>query len=461
MWERRSRVRYRRLHCILLFAVLACAPGLAAQEPDTTRIPTGVRLGLIYQTSYRPEVAVRPFDATPETAGVAERVSRIIDRDLDYSDRFEMAEVPPSLSEGAVDYGVWNGLGVVYLVTGAIEPTAGGYRVRVLLHDVVYGRVDQLRAFEVPSPESPDFRMAVHAISDEVVQWIAGEPGAAATRILFVRRRSDGGRDLMIVDSDGENLRRVASTDELMHSPVWSPDGRRVAYAAGPVPHWRIIERDLATGEQREVVGRAGEENLTPAWAPDAERLAFASSTGAGQRLYRVNASQACCLERLSSGPRDDLSPSYSPDGRRLAFNSNRLGQPHIYVMPADGGDAELLSPFVYGEPGFYTSPDWAPSGSLVAFHGRSRGGFQIMVADADGSDATVRQLTEDGGEDPSWAPDARHIVFSGRRSGGLGLYVLDSVTGRIRPLVLGGRYLVPDWSPTLAQASARIVGGR
>jgi TolB protein len=145
-----------------------------------------------------------------------------------------------------------------------------------------------------------------------------------------------------------------------------------------------------------------------------------------------------------------------------MAFNSDRLGQPHIYVMPAGGGDTELISPFVYGEPGYYTSPDWSPTGSLVAFHGRSRGNFQIMVADADAPAALVRQVTADGvSEDPSWAPDGRHVVFSGRRDSGRGLYVIDSSTGRLRSLVLGGDLLVPDWSPTLVRASALALAGR
>lgn len=138
---------------------------------------------------------------------------------------------------------------------------------------------------------------------------------------------------------------------------------------------------------------------------------------------------------------------------------SDRLGQPHIYVMPADGGEAELLSPYTYGEPGYYTSPDWSPETSLVAFHGRSRGQFQIMVADAASPGATVRQLTEEGrSEDPSWAPDGRHVVFRGVRATGEGLYVLDAASGRTRPLVLGGRVRLPDWSPTLLSASALTV---
>ena len=124
--------------------------------------------------------------------------------------------------------------------------------------------------------------------------------------------------------------------------------------------------------------------------------------------------------------------------------------------MAAGGGETDRISPFAYGEPGYYTSPAWAPAGTRVAFHGRSKGEFQIMLADASRPGASVQQITAEGrNEDPSWAPDARHIVFSGVRPGGSGLYVIDVATGRVRPLLSGGRYRVPDWSPWLGGTGA------
>ena len=137
-------------------------------------------------------------------------------------------------------------------------------------------------------------------------------------------------------------------------------------------------------------------------------------------------------------------------------FQSDRLGNPQIFTMDARGGDAILVTAFEVGGAGYYTSPEWSPRGSQVVFHGRSRGGvFQIMVADASRPGAPVQQITSEGrSEDPSWAPDGRHIVFSGVREDGMGLYVIDLVTGRIRPLVTGGRYRMPDWSPVLVTAA-------
>src|SRR5690606_25760997 len=105
----------------------------------------------------------------------------------------------------------WNGLNVVYVLDGAVEPLDDGLLLRLTFHDVVYSRVRQLRAFRLPDASVPDFRMAVHAAADEVVRWATGQPGMAASRIAYVQRNDAGGSDLMVVDSDGENVRRIAS----------------------------------------------------------------------------------------------------------------------------------------------------------------------------------------------------------------------------------------------------------
>jgi TolB protein len=58
--------------------------------------------------------------------------------------------------------------------------------------------------------------------------------------------------------------------------------------------------------------------------------------------------------------------------------------------------------------------------------------------------------------EDPSWGPDGRHLVFASPDRDGGGLFVLDTVTGRVRPLLRGRGFGLPDWSPTLVRADGR-----
>jgi TolB protein len=448
------------VHCLkTLVPIVLLAAMAAPAHAQEDKIPTGVRLGFIYQTAYRPKLALRPVEASGIATVLADSVDAILGRDLDYSDRFDMVGTPADLAQGAVDYKAWNDLGVVYLVTAQLQATATGYSLRLALHDVVYATLKQIQAFQLPPAGGEDFRMALHAAGDQVVAWATGQAGSAASRVVY-RMSGKDGMSLNVVDSDGANAQRIVAVGGMLFSPVWSPDGERMMYVQEHEGQWQLVERDMAAGKTRVVTESHG-LLMTPTYEPDGRHIAYARYDGGGTRIYEYDLAGGCCLKRLTGGPGDDLSPSYSPDGSRLAFNSNRLGAPHIYVMPAAGGDPTLLSPFVYGEAGYYTSPEWSPTSSLVAFHGRSQGVFQVMIADADKPGDTIKQITADGvSEDPSWAPDGRHLVFAGQRDGVQGLYVVDSTTGRVRPLAAGGRYELPEWSPRLMTASALAAGG-
>jgi TolB protein len=462
-WAHRATVAAGRV-LLMAFALAMGLPGavlaprsVAAQDPQQD-LPKGVQLKLVYETRYRDRLAVQPFTGQG-TGQAVEEIHRIIQRDLDYSDRFEMMfDLPERMRQGPPDYGALNSLGMVYLVTGSVEPNEGGYGLRMALHDVVYGSVKEIRLFALPALNAPGFRMAVHAAADEVVRWATGEPGIAATRIVLTRLNRDGRHELLMVDADGENLTSL-HVEESIYSPTWSPDGARIAYGeTNYVDSDRIIERDVTSGRTRTLTER-GLPAQTPSYSPDGGRLAMGLWIDGGMELHDFDVRQYCCLRRLSRNSKIDMHPSYSADGRRVVFQSDRLGNPHIFVMDAQGGSATLITPFESGQSSFYFGPEWSPTSSQIVFSGRSRGVNQVMFANADRPGGAVQQITAEGrSEDPSWAPDGRHIVFSGVRDDGMGLYVIDLVTGRIRPLVTGGRYRMPDWSPVLEQASSLTV---
>lgn len=451
------------IFCLLPFAVPPASP-LAAQQGDP---PPGIRLSGAYDARQRPLLAVRPFTAGDAISETADSVLTILRRDLTYSDRYNMAgAIPATLAAGDVDYTQWNALNVVYLVTGEVMPTARGYDVALVVHDVVYRRKLLEERYAIPAGADPDFRMAVHALSDEVVRRTVNVPGSAASRVAFTRQNLDAGgsHDLLIVDSDGFGVRRIAGFGSQLYSPDWSPDGRRVLYAVNdPNAGWQLIERDVASGSQR-TISPGGDMVLTPAYAPDGNSIALSIWRGDRSEITRYNLAQQCCAERISGQGRNiETGPTFSADGRRLAFISDRLGRNALFVARADGADPMLVSPFVRGQRSDYGSPSWSPTDSRVAFHGHwNRVGnwaFQILVADADRPGGQIEQITTRGeNEDPSWAPDGRHVVYTSVGDGPGGLYVIDVDTKLRRLLVSGGNMRMANWSAPLVRASDLIA---
>lgn len=440
----------------LLLIALLVSPGIAAAQDTTRAGPGDVRVGIQYTPGYLPRLVLPPVMAEEEALGaVAARVDSILRRDLDYSDRFDMMEVPDSVVvDGSVNYGLWDQLEVVYLVTGTVAGGADAPLLRVTLHDVVYGRLEDVQAYRLPAPDEEGFRMAVHRAADDLVEWATGEPGMAATRIAFRRRRADGTSDVFVVDSDGRELRQVTREGTIAYSPAFSPDAGRLMYVIYHDGQPEVHERDFATGESRVVADRPG-LNTTPAYAPDGRKIMVAQSLEGqvGTDIFELGIDPVCCRRRITrSGAGDAVGPSYAPSGDRIAFTGSALGPPQVFVQPIRGDGPSIVSDYVYGEGSQASSPDWSPDGDQIVYHAGRPGAYQIVVSRPDGSNR--RQLTSRGSnEDPSWAPDGRHVVFASDREGYRALWVLDVVTGRIRPLTVNNVDQMPDWSPHVPSA--------
>ncbi|MEN8143683.1 MAG: hypothetical protein ABFS14_01910 [Gemmatimonadota bacterium] len=435
---------FSRIRSGLLAALVV--PILAG--PALAQDPEDVRIGITYTPGFRPGLVMTPVTAGPGLEAMGVAVDSVLRQDLDFSDRFQIIESPEAVPEGPINYGLWNQIGAVWLVTGDLSGTSSAPILRVTLHDVVFGEVKDVRAFSLPSASSPDSRMAVHRSSDEVVRWATGDPGIAATRIVFRRKVADGS-DIFAIDYDGRNLRRLTQENGIVYSPMLSPDGGHLLFVSyrdgGPA----VYERNLATGRTRTIASGGG-LNITPSYSADGSHILLAKTAGQHSEVFEMQRQPLCCSRRLtftSSG--DALNPSQSPDGSRMVVTASPLGLPHIYVMSADGGNPSLISRYVFGERGYAAAPEWSPRGDRIAFHAWIENSFQISTAGPDGSDRRV--LTSRGSnEDPTWAPDGRHLLFASSRGGRNALWVLDTVSGRVRGLTENHVDQMPDWSGSL-----------
>ena len=128
-------------------------------------------------------------------------------------------------------------------------------------------------------------------------------------------------------------------------NPIWSPDGRYVAYDK------------LGAGICRKPANGVGvEELLVPrnklavpkSWSPDGEFIVYAQiNPGTGADLLAIPVTGDRKPFVVVQTPGTDDQGQFSPDGHWLAYTSNESGQSEIYVIPfppSAGGGKWLVS---------------------------------------------------------------------------------------------------------------------
>jgi len=416
----------------LLGAVALMAP-CSVWGQDT--VPTGVRLGLTFSSNGKAGITI---PAVPGANG--DSVRRILARDLDFSDRFNVIELD-SAATGALNYELHARLGAVAVLQASVTPTG---TLHAAVHDVGAKRVIAVMDIALPAPAlSSEWRAVVHAVADSSEWAITGQRGIAGTRIAYMRQNQ-----IWLVDFDGAVARPVSGTENAM-SPAWHPSGSKLAYNLLPVgrDRSRVVVRDLETGPVRTI--SVSDLNQSPVFSPDGRELLLSAGPESTD-LYAVDLVGSQPTRRVTSRRgSSNMSPTVSPDGRRIAFTSDLIGHPEVYIVDADGSGAEPLVTTGFGDRPYRANPDWSPDGRRIAFQSRINDVFQVFASTL--RDRSIQQLTSDGeNESPSWAPDGRHIVLVSSRSGARELWVLDTETFRTRQLTRGTRVGNPAWSPRL-----------
>ena len=120
----------------------------------------------------------------------------------------------------------------------------------------------------------------------------------------------------------------------------------------------------------------------SPIWSPDGRHIAFSSDRGSGAEIYVMD-SDGSNPRRLTYQWAGAFSPAWSPDGRHIAFVSYRDGPSEISVMGSDGSNLRDLTTAYHGPDwwsGWHIS--WSPDGRHIAFSSEHDDTWNIYVMD-------------------------------------------------------------------------------
>ena len=205
------------------------------------------------------------------------------------------------------------------------------------------------------------------------------------------RRLAFAAGPIMVIDADGSNAEAV--TDHTAFFPEWSPDGTRLAYDATegsglPDDSVGVWVLDVATRERRLVLERARDAD----WLSNSTLVlrAYRTEDGiGGDGLWRVDLNGSQPRQLLDVGAWDDRYPSVSPDGRWIAWTALFDRQaPQVWLARSDGSSRRRVLRTAQW-------PNWAPSSDrLVLARGADNQAVVLWTLNLDGSDARLVDLS-------------------------------------------------------------------
>ena len=166
--------------------------------------------------------------------------------------------------------------------------------------------------------------------------------------ILFTR--SFRGYLVFAVNTDGTGEREFLHDPDGDAEPMYAPDGATFAYlkATGKRNTWNLYigSRQLAAG------------NIdSPVWSPDGKQIAFSNRLSAMRSdLFVIKANGTGKKQRLTASPGTSLSPRWSPNGKSIAFERLRGNSSQVFTVHVDGSGEKQLT-----REGKNGGPVWRP----------------------------------------------------------------------------------------------------
>ena len=275
--------------------------------------------------------------------------------------------------------------------------------------------------------------------------------------IAYTLTRADGGSDLWLIGTDGQNRRQLLDCGgSACSNAVWHPDSRRLVYerrnvltlGAPPGPP-RLWWLDVTSSESVAVFEDSQWLGLLASFSPDGQWLSYVSPLAQEVQAYNLETGQTFLIQS-----RTGESGAWSPDSAYLLFTEAEVLPDAfaVVIFRANLATSEVVK--LSGETPYTDGwPAWSPDGQWLAFNRKlpnEASGKQVWLMRTDGSEA--RPLTAEPTYHygpPAWSPDGQSLLvqrYNLSAAGSPGIWLINVATGELQEMAPLG--ILPTWLP-------------
>ena len=255
---------------------------------------------------------------------------------------------------------------------------------------------------------------AVSTLSAPVQQYMEPALSPDGRRVAVVIG-SGKDEDIWVFDIQSATMSKITFGGP-NRTPVWSPDGKRVAYSYNEDGNAKLIIRSAdGSGTPDEMKVDYDRTYLT-CWSRDGSTLIFTGTrTGVGWDVVSLRLDGDRKPSPILSTKFDESVGSLSPDGKWLAYISNESGRSQVYVRPFPAGSGKWQISTETGE-----EPRWSGDGKTL-FYGTATGLMAASINPTQAFDIGQRRvvlkefphLALESSVSFDLAPDGRHFLVT------------------------------------------------
>ena len=155
--------------------------------------------------------------------------------------------------------------------------------------------------------------------------------------------------DLFIVPIAGGEAKRITTQQGFDGNPVYSSDGKFIAYHAQLTPgyeadRWRVMLYDRQSGKRENLTEGFDRSAEELAWSADSKTIFFTAENETQKPVYAMPARAGAEPKKLLADT-FNTAISFSADGKTLAFERTSLTMPaEVFVAAGDGSNLRQLS---------------------------------------------------------------------------------------------------------------------